>query len=783
MQNFRKHSLAAFLLTILVTPQAMPAEKAGKVILSKGDVNASDIGGEKRSLRRGKPVFSGDTITTGSDSLLQMNMLDDGMIALAENSIFSINDYSGGKVGDDDKKSIILDMVQGGFRAVTGEIGKSNPQAVKVRTGVASIGIRGTGYEVFIHDEVMYVDMLSGTIELTNNAGSLRIGEAEEYNFARVDGNNIKPTGIASLPLAAAQNNPFMAATEVPSTNRAFVVPNNERPLSDVLIRQLTNINPDENANKLTFTANPTDPDGSQPSDNGTGSETPTDSNPDTPDSSNSPTELSSSELEQIVASNIKSQVLLADENTPYKLLTGVDSDGNTSFFIEETATLNSYQQLIRPDQASNKDGYPKATAFDPQTTWGIWLATKDTPAANYSLVDGNLTSTPIEKSIYWITTTPATNLEATFTFLTTGAFEGESNLGDISSLTGGMRVNFDSSAVTLGYLNIATGDYQWITTFSGNVSSDSSGGLDGKFNLTGENQSGVLAGYFVKPNEVFFTGTYSLTNNDNDYVRGLVALEGFETILVYGGNDPSLEQFGTLVAFEGSALLHGPTVLDPLTTDQLGFNTLSGGITAGWYVEKPTNTTANSVELKRTLSDTTYWGVWNASTDNPGNLRYRTRDDKEYSSDITSPIYWMSTTASAITRVGTANFISNGDFIGSSNQGSITSLSANISFDFDSQLVTAGNLDISTSGNSNNWQFDFSGIDAANRTIDIQNGYFSVNQTQINADNSNGIFGRVEGYFVGTNQSDISAAFGLFRQGDGSYLDSVNGLFGLTEQ
>ena len=68
-------------------------------------------------------------------------------VSLQPSTIFRVNDYRfvpQQKTGN----SLVLEIAKGGLRMVTGAIGKQQPNAVAVKTPVATIGIRGTGFTV-----------------------------------------------------------------------------------------------------------------------------------------------------------------------------------------------------------------------------------------------------------------------------------------------------------------------------------------------------------------------------------------------------------------------------------------------------------------------------------------------------------------------------------------------------------------------------------------------------------------------------------------------------------
>jgi hypothetical protein len=141
---------SATLLTLSALVLAMPAHaqgsEAGKVLMSLGDVKVSR-GGKVTPLKKGDAVQAGDVILTGPTSNAQVRMSDGAVIAIRAQTEFKINEYSfNGKADGTEKAS--LSLVKGGVRAVTGVIGRENKDNLKVDAVVATIGIRGTGFNI-----------------------------------------------------------------------------------------------------------------------------------------------------------------------------------------------------------------------------------------------------------------------------------------------------------------------------------------------------------------------------------------------------------------------------------------------------------------------------------------------------------------------------------------------------------------------------------------------------------------------------------------------------------
>lgn len=119
---------------------------AGKVLMSLGDAKVTR-GGNTIPLKKGDAVQSGDVIVTGASSNVQLRMTDGAIMAIRAQSEFKINEYSyNGKADGSEKAS--LSLVKGGVRAVTGVIGRENRDNLKVDAVVATVGIRGTGFNI-----------------------------------------------------------------------------------------------------------------------------------------------------------------------------------------------------------------------------------------------------------------------------------------------------------------------------------------------------------------------------------------------------------------------------------------------------------------------------------------------------------------------------------------------------------------------------------------------------------------------------------------------------------
>jgi len=128
---------------------AQAAGAVGKAALVRGAVTAHLEGGVARILGAGSEVFAGDVVSTGPRSVGVLEMADGTRMALRPGTVFQVEEYH----TEPARESSILRLFRGGLRAITGFISKRNRDAFKVRTATATIGIRGTTFDVRVCED------------------------------------------------------------------------------------------------------------------------------------------------------------------------------------------------------------------------------------------------------------------------------------------------------------------------------------------------------------------------------------------------------------------------------------------------------------------------------------------------------------------------------------------------------------------------------------------------------------------------------------------------------
>ncbi|HEX7888999.1 MAG TPA: FecR family protein [Ramlibacter sp.] len=134
----------AFLALALAAPFTH-AQSAGEVEFSRGVGFAQTPGEGPRTLGRGLALREGDRLTTseGASAIIRLN--DGTRMTVRPNSELVLQQYQFRENAPDN--SFLLQLVRGGLRAFTGVISKNSPNAARIQTSTATIGIRGTDFD------------------------------------------------------------------------------------------------------------------------------------------------------------------------------------------------------------------------------------------------------------------------------------------------------------------------------------------------------------------------------------------------------------------------------------------------------------------------------------------------------------------------------------------------------------------------------------------------------------------------------------------------------------
>lgn len=183
----------------LFAGQAVAASGVGELIYVTGDAVIVALDGKTRALRKGASLGAGETVVTGKKGQVQIHFTDDALVHLQPGSEFRIDEYVYHGKADGQEKGL-FSLLKGGFRTITGMIGKINRPAYSVHTATATIGIRGTDYSAELNDG-LHVVVDKGEISLTNRAGSFAVSEGQSaYVGSQDSAPSYQQSGGAQAP-------------------------------------------------------------------------------------------------------------------------------------------------------------------------------------------------------------------------------------------------------------------------------------------------------------------------------------------------------------------------------------------------------------------------------------------------------------------------------------------------------------------------------------------------------------------------------------------------------
>lgn len=214
-------------IVALLLMQAAPAVAASSdalLVMVTGDVRVLRSARDWTSMRpvaRGDTLQSGDTVVTGDDGRAQLRFSDGALVTLQPRSRFRIDEYR----FDSEGQRGFFSLLRGALRTSTGTIGKRSHDEYQLRTPTATVGVRGTEFEleytecdpqcspgsraglrVTVHDGRVVVANRAGTVELPAGS-SLHVGSIDAAPMPVAtragSGSASKPLGAGAAPAGA----------------------------------------------------------------------------------------------------------------------------------------------------------------------------------------------------------------------------------------------------------------------------------------------------------------------------------------------------------------------------------------------------------------------------------------------------------------------------------------------------------------------------------------------------------------------------------------------------
>lgn len=135
--------LSVFALVLLLGTTTVSAQSAtaGRIKSTTGTVRLVH-GGSEFSAQPGQIVYQGDLIRTGRDGRLGLTLNDDTRLSLGPDSELRLDRFSYEPA--DGQLALAIKLVRGVAAYVSGRIAKLAPDAVRIETPTAILGVRGT---------------------------------------------------------------------------------------------------------------------------------------------------------------------------------------------------------------------------------------------------------------------------------------------------------------------------------------------------------------------------------------------------------------------------------------------------------------------------------------------------------------------------------------------------------------------------------------------------------------------------------------------------------------
>lgn len=119
---------------------------AGQFQFVSGNVLIVAADGHERQAQKGGEINEGESIISARGASAQLRMTDGGIVAIRQDTRMRIDEYQFNGQEDGSERSF-FSLVKGGFRSITGTVGKLHKENYRIKTPSATIGIRGTDSE------------------------------------------------------------------------------------------------------------------------------------------------------------------------------------------------------------------------------------------------------------------------------------------------------------------------------------------------------------------------------------------------------------------------------------------------------------------------------------------------------------------------------------------------------------------------------------------------------------------------------------------------------------
>ncbi len=159
-----------FLVALIASGSAFAADGVGKATSIATAVTGNSSGAAK-PIRNGDQIFLNEQIETDDKGIGQFEFLDNTKLAIGPGSKVKIDEFvfAGGR----NASAVTVELGKGAFRFISGN---SQKTAYKIVTPAATVGVRGTAFDVYVAENgEMAVAMINGQVEVCPRGSACRV--------------------------------------------------------------------------------------------------------------------------------------------------------------------------------------------------------------------------------------------------------------------------------------------------------------------------------------------------------------------------------------------------------------------------------------------------------------------------------------------------------------------------------------------------------------------------------------------------------------------------------
>ncbi|MBW4054230.1 MAG: FecR domain-containing protein [Proteobacteria bacterium] len=204
-----KTTAISLLITgLLLWAAVVLALPAATVTHLSGPLVARTVGGTTKALSIGSKIEAGDTVETARRTYARLKFSDGSEVILKPDTRFKVEQYAYDQTKPKEDAGT-FNLIKGGLRTITGHIGKrGNQDSYKMKTVTATIGIRGTIYDLLycLGDTCgaikpgLYLSVTDGVVVITNNEGEQTTLQVKAGQYVYVESSTSAPMVLPTKP-------------------------------------------------------------------------------------------------------------------------------------------------------------------------------------------------------------------------------------------------------------------------------------------------------------------------------------------------------------------------------------------------------------------------------------------------------------------------------------------------------------------------------------------------------------------------------------------------------